>query len=674
MDRIGKVRIDDTYYPGEDFYCDGTIEDELLEIVQHNTPDQLEQIIEERGSWPIFYHLSKQRQNIVEWLPMDGKTKVLEVGSGCGAITGILAQKAGVVDCVELSKKRTLINANRNRTCDNVTIHIGNFKDIEPHLPNDYDYILLIGVFEYAKGYMGTSTPYKDFVKILKKHLKPSGRLVIAIENQFGLKYWAGCREDHVGTYFTGLEGYQEDRGVQTFTKRGLEEVLQKNHLEEYAFYYPYPDYKFMTWLYSDEYLPKQGELNANLCNYDRERMLLFDESLVYDTIIKEELFPLYSNSYMVIVGPKLPIQYCKYSNERKEEYEIRTDIILQDNEVRGVQKNPLTMVANQHIKEMVTSYELLTKRYEGSKIKFNKILDKTDSLLLEYIEGVSLESLFDECLQKGDQEGFVSLFQQYYEAISYNNGIEITNYDFIFSNILVQEDTWIVIDYEWIKREVVDARFIAYRGFYCYTLGNAYGKQLVKNQDKNQIESQIERILELTQEEIKELREQEVIFQKEITGERLTKGEMNHKIGNLVMRFSHMQSASHAKEMSIQIYEDYGEGYQEENSYFSQSSVVGGNTIVLEVESEVRSIRMDPCMVPCLVQILDLKWNGKSVPKLWKKLQTNGYLIANNQYLFQTTDPNIGISFRTLTKKERREKNRNQLEITYKLSCILET
>lgn len=30
--------------------------------------------------------------------------KVLEIGSGCGAITGSLAQKAGSVTCVDLSK------------------------------------------------------------------------------------------------------------------------------------------------------------------------------------------------------------------------------------------------------------------------------------------------------------------------------------------------------------------------------------------------------------------------------------------------------------------------------------------------------------------------------------------------------------------------------------------
>ena len=145
-EKIGFVTLDYSKYPGEDFYCDGAVEDELLQIVRETAPEEFAGIIEERGSWPILYHLSSIRENIVEWLPMDKHMKVLEVGSGCGAITGVLARKAGNVTCVELSQKRTLINAYRHRDCDNIEIHVGNFKDIEPDLPTDYDYILLIGV------------------------------------------------------------------------------------------------------------------------------------------------------------------------------------------------------------------------------------------------------------------------------------------------------------------------------------------------------------------------------------------------------------------------------------------------------------------------------------------------------------------------------------------------
>ena len=238
-EKIGRVTIDRSYYPGEDLYCDGAVEDELLQIVQEASPAGYAKIIEERKSWPILYHLSALRENIVSWLPFKKTDKVLEVGSGCGAVTGALARGAGSVTCIELSRKRSLINAYRNRECGNVTIRLGNFETIEPSLPCDYDYIFLIGVFEYGQSYIGGTDPFGRFLTILRRHLAEHGRLVIAIENRFGLKYWAGCQEDHLGAYFDGIENYPRGGGVRTFTKKELERLCAQNAVTDFSFYYP---------------------------------------------------------------------------------------------------------------------------------------------------------------------------------------------------------------------------------------------------------------------------------------------------------------------------------------------------------------------------------------------------------------------------------------------------
>ena len=38
------------------------------------------------------------------------------------------------------------------------------------------------------------------------------------------------------------------------------------------TFYYPYPDHKFPSVIYSDEWLPQKGELAEGRSNYDRDR------------------------------------------------------------------------------------------------------------------------------------------------------------------------------------------------------------------------------------------------------------------------------------------------------------------------------------------------------------------------------------------------------------------
>lgn len=297
---IGGVKINYDNYPGEDFYSDGSIEDELLDIVKNHTEKEFNSIISREKSWAIMYHLSDLRQNIIEWLPMNKKQEVLEIGAGCGAVTGALARKAKQVTCIELSKKRSLINAYRNKECDNIEILLGNFEEVEKKLEKKFDIVTLIGVLEYGGLYIHGQNPYLEFIKAAKRHLKPGGRLIIAIENKYGLKYFAGCKEDHVARYFAGIEGYDDGDNVMTFSKDTLRDMIMEAGFAGMSFYYPYPDYKFATTIYTDERLPKAGELKNNNRNFDNERMKLFDEDKAFEQIIKDKLFPFFSNSFLV--------------------------------------------------------------------------------------------------------------------------------------------------------------------------------------------------------------------------------------------------------------------------------------------------------------------------------------------------------------------------------------
>lgn len=303
QEKIGNVTLDYSCYSGEDLYSDGPVEEELLEIAKTcKSKQDYNRIIAKKKSWPVMYHFSNIRHNIVSWLPITGEDKVLEIGAGCGAITGALARKAGSVTCIELSKKRSLINAYRNQEYDNVTIQVGSFEKVEKQLAEKYDYITLIGVFEYAACYTDKENPFVYMLQCIKKHLAPGGKIVIAIENRLGLKYWAGCTEDHVGRYFEGLEGYPGNSDVRTFSRKELIRLFEEAGDFDYTFYYPYPDYKFPFSIYSDRYLPRKGDLKQNQNNFDRRRLELFDESKVFDTLIDNDLFPEFSNSFLVLL------------------------------------------------------------------------------------------------------------------------------------------------------------------------------------------------------------------------------------------------------------------------------------------------------------------------------------------------------------------------------------
>jgi len=691
-EKIGNITLDYEFYPGEDLYSDGGVEEEILEIVKNYGKEEFPRIIEERGSWPVLYHLSPLRENIVDWLPVEKDMKVLEVGSGCGAITGALARKAGSVTCIELSKKRSLINAYRNQECDNVTIHVGNFQDIEKVLDTDFDYIFLIGVFEYARGYIDSDKPYERFMEILLKHVKKKGedgRLVIAIENKFGLKYWAGCREDHQGLYFSGLEDYPKDTGVRTFTKKGLEKICEANHCKEYSFYYPYPDYKFMTSVYSDEYLPRLGELCTNIRNFDRSRLLLFDEKNVFDTTIKEGLFPLYSNSFCLVVGKPLTIKFSKYSNDRAPEYAVRTDIRLPKSgmervSVSGgggkdtgwvVEKKACTPKAQAHIQAMEKAHDLLAKRYEGGRLSINRCRKTPEgSLYFEFAEGRTLEEMFDELLDGQDFEGLEKLFCEYLTRISYNEGAGITDYDLIFSNILVNGDLWTVIDYEWSFCEEIPVREVAYRALYCYTLGAA---------KRRQVEERIlAGVFPVSAKERQQVIEREKAIQEKIAGERMSLGLLRNLIGNPVLNplGVWMEEAEETHVNLVQIYEDTGSGFSEENSFMlneikgavKKSAEKGRENITFELhfQGDRKAIRIDPEHDPCIVTIEAAFWNGQKLPLKGRgRFSANGKIIKDGVMVFPKEDPNFTFYLKHMPMQED-----NVLEISMNLAALPES
>ena len=61
-ERIGKVFLDTTYYPGKDLYSDGAIEDEMLAIARDYTPQQFNSVIRRRraGRSCIIFRISER--------------------------------------------------------------------------------------------------------------------------------------------------------------------------------------------------------------------------------------------------------------------------------------------------------------------------------------------------------------------------------------------------------------------------------------------------------------------------------------------------------------------------------------------------------------------------------------------------------------------------------------
>ena len=640
---IGKVLMDNTYYGGEDIYSDGSIEDEILEIVKSTPESGYDDVIKEKDNWPILYHLSAQRENIVASLPISKKDKVLEIGSGCGAVSGALARMCGELTCVDLSRKRSLINANRHKDLDNMTIFTGNFTDIEKGLPCDFDCICLIGVYEYSDSYIGGDTPHKDFLEIIGKHLSPDGCIVIAIENRLGMKYFAGCREDHLGTYFSGIEGYPEGSGVRTFSRPALEKLLDESGFTNRTFGYPYPDYKFCSLIFTDERLPEQGELTRNLRNFDSSRLDVFDEKRAFDASIEDGLFPVFSNSYIVVARRKEKEDgdrciYVKCSNERNPEYAIKTMMMETPKGERYILK------AAEHGNEsypgsIKKSGEALEKKYDGTELKINKGTLTDKGLKLEYVKGTGLETLLDECIDKNDTDGYRKLILKYKSLIEHNADVAPWNRDMIFQNIIVSDKgEWNLIDYEWTSDEKIEAKDLAYRSLFCF----AAGVPRRENFDREWFDDTFGGGAD----DYRSAAERERDFQRSVTDKALVLENIRASIGNAVV--CALPEQKDAPSYSLQIYTDRGNGYTPEecvtvpNAYHRLTAGTGRVEVDFVIPEGAKEVRIDPVSFICVAQIRSLAIDGREVS--FTKIRYRGQSLGPGEIFFRDNDPGIRV------------------------------
>ena len=411
QETIGSVKLNLTWYGGQDLYSDGdAVENHILDIVKNE--HGWDYCHKDYESWPVLYHLTRQRENICLPMVLHPEDEVLEIGAGMGAVTGGVAPYVKKVDCIELSYRRSLVNAYRHRDMDNIEIFVGNFKDIETG--KQYDVVTLIGVLEYACYYVGGEHPYEDFLKKIAGSLKEGGRLYIAIENKLGMKYFAGYHEDHLSRPFVGIEGYAAGDHVRTFTKSELTGLLARTGYSVEEYYYPFPDYKLPTMLLSDDNIKTADIDYAEFHNYDLDVMHLFSQMKAFEGLKGTEERAAFANSFLVcaVKGEKQGISsgrtYIKCSDERTRAYAITTTIEKKDGGF-SVVKEAVYPQGQAHLENVASYAPLLTKVYRP--IKACPVTYTDDGkLVFDFLSGESLEKRLRGAVRRGDAAGVMEL------------------------------------------------------------------------------------------------------------------------------------------------------------------------------------------------------------------------------------------------------------------------
>lgn len=281
---------------------------EVLEVLERatdlsSTSAELDAV---QGRSAVTYHLSSRRPNVVRFLDLPPDAAVLEVGSGCGAVTRYLGETCATVDALEPMPRRARVARERCRDLATVEVFAGEVSDVPVEAA--YDVVLVNGVMEYVGHGTADTEPYVRFLSDLARLLRPGGTLVLAIENRIGVKYVVGSPEDHTDREFDSLEGYPRPNHARVFSRRELVGLLETSGFGVDDVLAAFPDYKRTTVLMGESLDTVDPTLAWRIPTFpspDRRgfRHRVADELAVWRTFVEAGLTWETPNSFVVLAS-----------------------------------------------------------------------------------------------------------------------------------------------------------------------------------------------------------------------------------------------------------------------------------------------------------------------------------------------------------------------------------
>lgn len=428
-----------------------------------------------------------QSHNILNWYPFQKKQDILEIGGNSGVLSNLFSERCNKVTTIEPNKEN-LEKISKKENIEVIQTTLNNLK-----LSNKYDIITLIGTTERIKEVIGENLSLAEIIKILEKYLKPNGKILIATDNKFGLKFFAGNPEKILNKKFESLIGYNnETEKIETFTKSRLERILKELGYNT-RFYYPLPDYKLPNVIFSDDQLPKYNSVDKYNPYYTEKSDIIINEIDVFREILKndENMFTFFANSFLVEATKgecNKEYKYISFNNLRKEKYQL------------------ITKIADTYVEKQIAN-ENSKQHYENIKNNM-KILEANGIDVLDYVENEKIKSRYieqkyllnnvlTEKLENHNQEEFENILNQYIDIINKNSyketdynktvfakyNVDIENkqiieklhflknglWDMTFKNCFLLDDKFLFFDQEW-NEENLPAEYIVYRAI-LYTI-----------------------------------------------------------------------------------------------------------------------------------------------------------------------------------------------------------
>ena len=338
-----------------------------------------------------------------------------------------------------------------------------NINSIEEYVDKKYDYIFLNGTLENSYKLIDSKNPEMDLLIYFKKLLNENGKLVVAVDNKFGVKYLVGNKSEHCDNIFDSLKN--EFRDGRLYSKKELDDIISEVGFKYKKYYYPLPNYENPNSVYTDNFLPKIdfGKFNYNYI-YNENSLIVQDEIGLLKNLIKENKFRDFTNSYVIELSDVNLDNgniFLSFTPMRKKQYSM---ILKMKNDY--VEKFPETKEALNHV------YQINKNIVYLKKLGFNVAeIASEDMVKSKFINMNTFDTILIDSFKKGNVENVFTLIDKWINYISSKlyideNGIVNEGFiDMVFENTFFDEknDSFIFFDQEWFE-EKIPFNFIVYR------------------------------------------------------------------------------------------------------------------------------------------------------------------------------------------------------------------
>lgn len=261
----------------------------------------------------------------------------------------------------------------------------------------------------------------KEILCSWKKLLKQNGRMLLGMNNRFGIRYFCGDRDPYTERNFDGIENYRrylvkkEDVLVgRAYNKAELEEILDDSGWTNRKFYSVFPDLESPSFVFAEDYTPNE-ELNTRCFpRYHYPDTVFLEEEYLYSDLIKNGMFHKMANAYLV---------EC-YVNENEECSDIEHVTISLD---RGREDALFTVIHKDGVVEKRAAYKEGKNRL-NAMLQNNKDLAEhgvsvvdakivNDSYIMPFVDSEIALSYLQRCAHE-DVERFIGEMDRFREII----------------------------------------------------------------------------------------------------------------------------------------------------------------------------------------------------------------------------------------------------------------